>query len=232
MPDERQQYLQVVRTYLLARRAWWLLAVMVTIGGIVGVWGSLEAPTPTAAGSAGATVQFWRLLAVGAGSLPVLTLASPLANLEAAGAGPFHRLRSIVLGLAFLLSSASILTATAIGVDGAAMLLIARALPAWFGLALLSGRILGWTHSWILPWATLCVMIYWGHSGNPGQYHWWEFTAQPLHHLPSALLAGSLFAAGLLAYTLSSWRLHRLRHTSDDRLTESDPSKTGPHSIV
>lgn len=70
MPGERQRYLQVVRTYLLARRAWWLLAVMVTIGGIVGVWGSLEAPTPTAAGSAGATVQFWRLLAVGAGSIP------------------------------------------------------------------------------------------------------------------------------------------------------------------
>lgn len=155
-----------------------------------------------------------------------------MADLEAAGARPFHRLRSLVLGLAFLLSSASVLTATAIGVDGAAALLIARALPAWFGLALLSGRILGWTHSWILPWAALCVLIYWGHSGNPGEYRWWEFTAQHIDHLPSALLAGTLFAAGLLAYTLSPWRAHRLRHTADTRPTDPERSKTGPHSSV
>ncbi|MDG4782018.1 hypothetical protein O7614_20370 [Micromonospora sp. WMMD961] len=211
MRHDREEYLRVVATYLLVRKSRWLLPAMALIGVVVGVWGSIEAPTPTATDTGGASVEFWRLLAVGSASLPVLTLSSPLEALEATGGSSFHRLRSLVLCGVFAISSGCILTAAAVGVDAAVTPLIARALLAWFGLALISGRVLGWTYSWILPWATLCVLLYWGHSSSSGDFHWWEFTAQPIGHLPSTLLAVGLFTAGVAAYNLSPWRIHRFR---------------------
>ncbi|MGK5444855.1 hypothetical protein ACSNN7_23930 [Micromonospora sp. URMC 105] len=204
----------MVGTYLLVRKWRWLLTVMVLIGVVVGGWGAFEAPTPAATDTGGATVEFWRLLAVASASLPVLTLASPMEALEAAGGTAYHRLRSMVLGAAFACSSGCILTAAAVGVDPAVTPLIVRALLAWFGLALVSGRVLGWNYSWILPWGALSVLLYWGHSSSTRDYRWWEFSAQPAGHLPSWLLAGGLFAAGVAAYALSPWRLHRLTSSS------------------
>jgi hypothetical protein len=177
---------------------------MILIGVVVAGWGSFETPTPTAADNGGATVEFWRLLTVGSATLPVLTLSSPITALEEAAGPEYYRLRALVLGGAFVVSGFLILTAAAVGAEPAVMPLIARALLAWFGLALVSGRALGWNYSWVLPWAALSALLYWGHSS------WWEVTAQPATHLPSMLLAIGLFATGIAAYTLSPWRIRRL----------------------
>jgi hypothetical protein len=207
-PD-RSLYLRVLQGYLVSRKWHWLLAMMVLIGVAVAGWGLFEAPTPSASDGAGATVQFWRLLSVGSGSLPVLTLASPMKVLEE-GAGPaYHRLRAAVLAGAFVISSALMLIASVVSVGLEVTPLIARALLGWFGLALVSGRVFGWNYSWILPWVVMSALLYWGPSNQQG-YHWWEFTAQPATHAPSLLLTVGLFVVGIVAYTMSPWRIRRL----------------------
>lgn len=204
MPHDRWP----VAAYLQIRKSRWLLAIMVSIGVIVWAWGAFETSVPAANVAGGAKIQFWRLLAVGSACLPVLTLESSMEALEAAGGSHYQRLRSAVLGGAFLVSSACILVAAAVGIGLAVTPLIARALVAWFGLALISGRLLGWNYSWILPWAALCALLYWGHSSGAGDYRWWEFSAQPAAHLPSLMLALTLFAIGLVAYWMSPWRVY------------------------
>ncbi len=139
----------------------------------------------------------------------MLTLISPIAALEEAAGVAFYRLRLVVLTGTLILSSVFILMGAWVGVGVAVLPIIQRSVLAWFGLSLISGRIFGWNASWIFPCGTLCVLIYWGH-GTQG-YQWWEFTAQPANHLPSALLALSLLLAGVLSVTLSPWRIYRLR---------------------
>ncbi|BCL15774.1 hypothetical protein [Micromonospora sagamiensis] len=210
MPLEAKLRLWVIGAYLMTRNWRWLLAAMIVIGVVVGGWGSLEASTPAATDSGGSQVPIWRLLAVGSGLLPVLTLASPLQALEAAAGLPYHRTRCFVLWGALAISSACILTAATVGMDVAVAPVIVRALLAWFGLALVSGRVLAWSYSWVLPSAVMCVLLYWGHDRTGRTYRWWEFTAHPVGHLPSMVLAGILLTAGLTAYALSPWRIHRV----------------------
>jgi hypothetical protein len=229
MSHDHRSLLRTTGTYLRVRRSWWLFALMLAIGiGVMG-WGTFEVPTPAATESGGTAVQLWRLLAVAAAALPALTLASPMETLEAAAGPPYHRLRSAVLAGAFVLSSFCIITGAAIGVHPAVIPLIARALLAWFGLALISGRVLGWNHAWILPCAAMAVLLYWGHTGN-ADHQWWEFTAQPADHLESLLLACGLFAGGLVAYVLSPWRINRItmhRH-HQTRTFAPNPQNTRP----
>ncbi|WP_432988433.1 hypothetical protein [Dactylosporangium sp. CA-233914] len=182
------------------------MAVGLTVYG----FGSYEAVTPAATDTGSTTVQFWRLLAVGSGVLPVLTLAGSMTDLEAIGGRSYHRLRALVLGVAFVGSSACFLAAVAAGVGTSAMWQTARALIAWFGIALVSGRVLGFTYAWLLPFATLCAMLYWGFDSDAGQYRWWEFTAQPAGHPASGILAIVLLVVGLAMFTSSPWRVYRL----------------------
>jgi hypothetical protein len=195
-------------------------------------------PTPTARPGAN-PVEFWRLLTIGSALLPVLTLTSPMAALEAAAGPAFHRLRAATLAVAFVFSCACVLVAAVVGVDASVTPVMARSLIAWFGLALIGGRILGWHHCWVVPWGTLCVLVFWGYNGDARGYVWWEFTAQPATHIPSLLLAGGLFVAGVTAYALSPWRLRRLvraarlgrsskKSRSDTAAsTESDDTRSG-----
>jgi hypothetical protein len=219
---ETKLRLQVIGIYLVARKWQWLIAAMVIIGASVGAWGSLEASTPSAASSGGSQVPIWRLLAVGSAVLPTLTLASPLQALEAAAGTPFYRIRNYVLGGAFAISSACMLAGAIIELGMGVGPLVARALVAWFGLALLSGRVLGWSYSWILPSAIMCVLLYWGHDRRGQDYRWWEFSAHPVSHLPSLIIAAILFVGGLVAYMLSPWRTYsafRLKGGVGDSVT-------------
>ncbi len=196
--------------YLQIRNSRWLLTAMLAIGVVVWSWGTFETSIPAATDTGGAKIEFWRLLAVGSASLPALTVTSQMEALEVAGGFPYFKLRRGILGGAFAISSGCILVAVAVGIDSALVPLVARALFAWFGLALISGRLLGWNYSWILPIGALCVLLYWGH-GSGGGYQWWEFTAQPATHLPSLIFAITLFVAGVLACSLTPWRLNRTR---------------------
>ncbi|WP_328474917.1 hypothetical protein OHA21_16495 [Actinoplanes sp. NBC_00393] len=209
MRPERRERHRLLIAYLRLRRAHWLVAAMVLIGAVVAGWGQFEAPTPAAVDGGGTSVAFWRLFAVGSATVPVLALTSPLQSLETTAGTAFHRVRAIVLAAAFVLSCACVLAGAVIGVGATVVPVLLRALLAWMGLALVGGRVFGWSRCWILPWATMCGVLYWGHSGSGEGLRWWEFTGQPIEHLPSLLLSLGLFAAGLLAGVLTPWRIHR-----------------------
>lgn len=172
---------------------------------------------PNASGP-GAPVEFLRLFAVTTGVLPVLTLTSALDELESTAAGDFQRFRTRILLLGFVASSACITLGALVGGDVSALQRLARALPAWFGLALLSGRLLGWRLSWVLPWGVVSALIYWGFDGAARDYRWWEFTAQPIWHRPSLALSCGLLAVGLGAYASTPWRVSALRRMAGSRL--------------
>jgi uncharacterized membrane protein YdfJ with MMPL/SSD domain len=67
----------------------------------------------------------------------------------------------------------------------------------------------------VAPWATICAFVYWGYDNDARDYESWEFSAQPVFHLPSLALSAALLVAGICAYCLSSWRIASLsRHLS------------------
>lgn len=196
-------------TYLSIRNVYWIFAIAIIASLLTAAFGSFEVATPNAAGE-GTTVQFWRLFSVVAGSLPVLTLASSLSDLEAAAGAEFHWYRAMLLVGSFLFSSLLFLSAAAFAGGSTIALSMARALLAWFGLALITGRLLGWAFCWIGPWLALSTLLYWGYDSEADSYRWWEMTAQPPGHLPSLLLSIGLLFVGLAAYALTRWRIFQL----------------------
>ena len=210
MPGSRDRHRPILFSYLYARKFHWSLLMLLTIGAVIAVWGSYSSAVPSASDYRGNSVQYWRLLSLGSAILPVLGLASPMAALEEAAAEPYWRLQAVVLTAQVALSTAIVSGATGLAVDTGAALAVARASLAWFGLAMISGRIMGWNSAWILPVGSLCVLLYWG-SSSDGGYRWWEFTARPASDGSTAALAGVFLAAGVASYVLSPWRMSRLR---------------------
>ncbi len=196
-----------VRLFLAARPARSTLAAAVIIGVLTAWLGTSLAPVPTAVDAGQATVPVWRLLALGAAVLPVLALHSQLADLEVVATRRLRRLqRGYLAGmgstcaLIYLGLSATTLPVTALAVA-------ARAWIAWFGLALLSGAVLGWRLAWVLPAIAAVIVIYWGYMGDG--YAWWEFSARPHDDLLSLILSVGLLAVGVAAYSATPWRRRR-----------------------
>lgn len=209
MQPDLQRRLSLFRTYLVIRKGHWILGLAVLTGVLLAYFGSTDVATPTAARNR-APVAFWRLLSVVAGSLPVLTLVSPLQALEAASGWRVSRCRLAVLLGSLLFCSAALLLGAALGAGISVIGPMTRAVLAWFGLALLTGRLLGWRFGWLGPWVALTALLYWGYSGERQVFRWWEFTAHPLEHMPSLLLSVALGLAGAVAYAASPWRRWRL----------------------
>ncbi|MFC4105208.1 hypothetical protein [Micromonospora zhanjiangensis] len=175
------------------------------LGVLVAWFGLVRTPIPTAVEEGKATIPLWRMTAMGAASLPVLALSSPLADLELVAT---RRLRSMqrryLAGLSGV-CAVTYLALCAIVLHPSVVVIIARSWVAWFGLALVAGAALGWRLAWALPSAVAVVLWYWGYSGHE-RYQWWEFSARPHDDLPSLVLSIALLAAGLTAYAATPWR--------------------------
>lgn len=196
------------RVLLLSRRAPTLVAIAVGLGVLAALLGTRQAGLPSA--TPGASFPLWRILTLGIGVLPVLGLHSPLAALEqTVTAGLVQAERRMLLGL-LLLCGGLFLALAAVSLPWRFLPVIARSVLAWFGLAMVSGRALGWRLAWGLPVLAQCVLIYWG-GGSGGGFLWWEFTARPADDPLSWALTAALLTGGLLAYAATPWRLHRQR---------------------
>ena len=158
-------------------------------------------------------IPLWRLVAMGAATLPVLALHSQLADLEQ---GVTQRLRQMQrrhlagmgLGCAVIYLGFATLT-----LHPLVLLVIGRAWLAWYGLALLAGVVAGWRLAWTLPATVAVILWYWGYQGD-GHYYWWEFSVRPYDDIPSLLLSVSLLGIGLTAYSVTPWRRRRWLRTS------------------
>ena len=206
MRNERVDRLSHIRSFLRLRRCVPLAVAASAIGLLTVAFGAIEAATPSIDG--GGSVQLWRLLGMGAGIVPALALYSPQEALEKAATLPLRRMEHWVLFTLFAWSAVFFSAAVALVLPSFAVLIALRALPAWFGIALVSGRILGWKLSWVLSTSAACVLVYWGESS--GSFAWWEFTARHPGDVPSAMLSLALFAIGLVSYSMTPWRIARL----------------------
>ncbi len=186
--------------------------LLVLFSGLAVVWlGDRVAPLPTVASAQAAGTPSWRMLAMFAGVLPVLSLHSRMAELEAVGTTRFHRRRALRLTTLWATSMVAFLGICAVSAEGRVLEVMAGALPGWTGLGLLSGRLLGWRQGWILPALVLCAVGYWGVQDGTGSYPWWDFTRSPVVDRPMGLgISLGLLAAGVMAYWTTPWRLRRL----------------------
>jgi hypothetical protein len=182
---------------------------MACVAGALTAWIGLRvAAVPVAVDGGGGTVPMWRVLTMGVGILPALSLHSSLADLETMGT-PAHRSTERRYLLCMFLACAGIYAAiAALTLELSSLAVIARSLAGWLGLALVSGRLLGWRLAWVLPVATLCVLLYWG--GGVTTHAWWEFSARPHDDVPSLLLSACLLGGGALAFWATPWRRRRL----------------------
>jgi hypothetical protein len=212
MSSDRRSWLRILGHYLSVRRTVWLLGLALGVAVTVALFGTLEVGAPSSSGD-GTLVSFWRLFSVVSGTLPVLFLSSQLSELEEAAGAEFRRVEAIALGTAFLVSGVLLVGGCLFVADPTAAGKAARALLAWFGLGLVSGRVLGWRFCWVLPWVALSALLYWGFDSGAQAYAWWEFTAQPIAHTPSLLLSVGLCLGGGVAYHLTPWRLAAVRRS-------------------
>lgn len=196
------------RTFLTVRRVPSALLAIVLAGALTAWLGMYETGLPMAARS-NTTVPLWRLLAMGAAVVPVVSLHSGLADVEVVATGRLRWAQRWYLVVAGVGGGVLYLAVSALTVPPSLLLIIARSWPAWLGLALVSGMVVGWRLAWTLPVATGSVLWYWGDQGN-AHYRWWEFSARPSDDLPSLLLSAALLAVGLVAYSVTPWRRRRL----------------------
>ncbi|MEU4181018.1 hypothetical protein [Streptomyces sp. NPDC026589] len=152
-------------------------------------------------GSGGVTtgVPFRRELPLLSAVFLSAALSGTMAKHEEMGASAMHRLRlKYCISLMLAVCSFSFgIEAFAVGVE--AGVVFVRSILIWFGLALLSVRLLGPQLSWPLPLASALVLIWYPQE-------WWDWTANPATDLVSWTAAAVALAAGATASAATSWR--------------------------
>ena len=199
------------QAFALTRRGWATFALAVLLGVLTAWIGLREVPVPIALEHGNATLPMWRLLAMGVGILPALSLHSNLRDLEETSTERHRRAeRRYLLGLSLACAGVYLVIAS-LTLHLWLLAIVSRSLSGWLGLALMSGRILGWRLAWAFPVAASCILAYWGAAAGTGNnYAWWEFSARPHDDVPSLLLTACLLAGGVLAYSATPWRWKRL----------------------
>lgn len=210
MRSDGRQLRSVLLIFARSRRVFVLLGMSMLVSILVILFGGFLIGAPSAA-RGGTAIPLVRLSSFAPGVLAVLVLTSQLRSLEAAAGAAVRWLETLTLLAVFVAASLLLLIGSVISVGLEIVPLISRALLAWLGLALISGRIFGWRTCWLLPGVVLCVLIYWGYDSGVGAHRWWEFTATGPESVSSALLSGALLGAGLLAYSCTPWRIACLR---------------------
>lgn len=185
-----------------------LLAVM--LGVTVALIGQRSAAIPVLINRSAPALPTWRLLAMGAGVLPALSLHSSLSDLEHVSTSKHREVERRYLVAVSGVCMGAFIGGAAVSLPMNVVLVVFRSLLAWLGLALVSGRVLSWRLAWVLPAVVLAMLLGAG-GGGGGQYAWWEFSVQEYDNLPSLLLSLLVSACGLLAFASTPWRIAGVR---------------------
>ncbi|MFI1786655.1 hypothetical protein [Streptomyces rubiginosohelvolus] len=152
-------------------------------------------------GSGGVTtgVPFRRELPVFSAVFLSAALSSAMAKHEEMGASAMHRYR-----LKYCFGLTLTVCVLSFGVEGIAVgmeagVVFVRSILIWFGLALLSIRMLGPQLSWPLPLASALVLIWYPQE-------WWDWTANSATDLASWAAAAVALAVGATASAATPWR--------------------------
>ncbi|MFI6639253.1 hypothetical protein [Streptomyces sp. NPDC050504] len=138
--------------------------------------------------------------------LPLLTavfltamLGGPMAVHDAMGASAMHRVRAAYCTALVLAACAVSFGVEAFAVGPEAGVVFVRSLLIWFGLALLSVRLLGHQLGWVVPLASAFFLVWY-----PGS--WWDWTMKPAADLFGWAVAGGALFVGLAATAMTPWR--------------------------
>ncbi|AYY13207.1 hypothetical protein EF847_11360 [Actinobacteria bacterium YIM 96077] len=198
-----------LRTFLFLRRCWFGPVVVALVSVVTVVVGHHEVANPVPIAEGVATLPVWRLLSLIVAIMPAVLLHSPLGELESAAVREYWRVQHLYLAGSVVLYLGSFTVVAWLGLGGDTALIALRAMIAWLGLALLSGRMFGWSRSWLLPLVSVAILLFWG-MDTGSTYVWWEFSARPHDDWKSAVVAGGLALLGAAIYWARSWRRHLL----------------------
>jgi hypothetical protein len=185
--------------------------VLAAVEALTGSW---AVSLPAAHGAV--TVPFRRELPIATAALIAGSLNSAMRSLAETGARTLRRFELVhLLAVAVVGIVLTGITEWAMSSPSEAWLAI-RALLIWAGLAVVSGRVLGWLMSWLLPVATVFPLIYYGQD-SVGDDGWWNWTAKPAEYAPCWLLAATSVVVAAGAVALTPWRLHAIRRKATGR---------------
>lgn len=181
------------------------------IGAAILKVGNRWAELPSVSGSA-VRLQIWMILACGLATLPAALADSELADLEETASGSFRQHESLLLAVGVAATGALLAGTVWVRIGSDATLVSLRIFATWFGLALLSSRLLGTQRFWVIPGVVLAIVNITNSIPAP---LWVQVIAEVPEHLPSLLCAIGTLAAGVLARSLTPWRLATLRVDSE-----------------
>ncbi|MGW8726320.1 hypothetical protein ACWGNF_09905 [Streptomyces sp. NPDC055808] len=118
---------------------------------------------------------------------------------EAMGATTMYRVRGTYCAALTLVVCAFSFGTETLAVGPQAGVVFVRSVLIWFGLALLSGRLLGQHLGWVIPLASAFALIWY-------PLNWWDWTANSPGDLFSWAVAGISLAIGTAATATTPWR--------------------------
>lgn len=129
-------------------------------------------------------------------------------DLELTAAGILHKSMwwhlAVGLGLALLVGAGAEYAAT--GPEAAIRYI--RSMLAWMGLALLSGRLLGWAMAWLIPVASIFPLVYYGDR------QWWDWTTSPAYAFATWFASLGCLLVGVVAFEATPWLRQAIRRRS------------------
>lgn len=197
--------------FLRPRRPVGTLGGFTALAGASALYGSFEIVMPhSGVGTQG--LPFGWVLPMGFAVLAVGSQVSSMSSWEATAASHLNRrvvglLLSLFLCAALLVGGIEWLSR---GPGPAAQ--AERGLLFWAGVSLLSSRMFGERHCWLLPVATLFPVTYLSPDAF-GQPRWWDWTRATPPDATTWSLATAMLLLGVGASIATPWRVAAVRHT-------------------
>ncbi|MDT0491359.1 hypothetical protein RM717_12675 [Streptomyces griseus] len=186
--------------YARVHRALAILAATTAVVALSALFGGTPIAVPSI-GSGGVTtgIPFRRELPLLSGVFLTAALDGAMSKHEEMGATAMHRYRlAYCFGLTLAVCALSFsVEALAVGVGAGAVFV--RSIVIWFGLALLSARLLGPQLGWPLPLASALLLIWYPQT-------WWDWTSKSATDLFSWTVAAVALAVGVAASAATPWR--------------------------
>ncbi|MCK9897959.1 hypothetical protein [Frankia sp. AgB32] len=151
-----------------------------------------------------ATIAFRAEIPAAYAVLAAATLHSPMADFEQCASRRYQHTRAAHIAVVLALTAATELVAEAAAASWPAGIVALRSVLVWAGIALVSGRLLGMTLSWVLPLASILPLTYFQQNSD-GTDRWWDWVKQPPGDLACWLIATVSLALGVLLSQLDQW---------------------------
>jgi hypothetical protein len=191
----------VLTRFARAHRIWPTLMGVTLVAVASAILGGFHVPVPTVRGGVSAGIPFRRELPMLSGVFLAAVRTSSLAVFEDVAGPAYFRMRTN-LTLATVTAACTLSFIVEAVATGASLgIVFVRSMLIWFGLALLSERLLGFGMAWVFPVASVFPLVWLSDDD------WWDWTAAPVPDLTSWCLAGACLTLGVVVAAVTRRRL-------------------------